>query len=105
MTDTPDLPRHPTELPATEAEIVLMNEAGRAAMDALYVLLQRDRLGSMCAFVSIAQMALARSKLSGPEALACMSNVLAHNFGDRYRIVVLPPDEGGDQPEPPMAVH
>ena len=99
MTDeNPDLPRHPTEIPATEAEIILMNEAGRAAVDALYVLFQRNKLGSMCAMVSIMQMALARSKLNAPEALACIQEVVCHNFGPAYGVGRVPTDDGeGEQ--------
>ena len=97
---------HPTEIPVPEGEIVLMNAAGQAAVKALYVLFQRDKLGSQCAFLSIVQMALSRSKLNREDALAALSNVLAHNFGERYRIAIVPPDDGGDEQEPAApAVH
>ena len=99
---TPD--PHPTEIAATHEEIVLMNEAGRAFMDAFYTLMERDKLGGMSAFVSIMQMALSRSKLDAPEALACIQEVVRHNFGPSYGVGRVPPEEG-DKPAPDEAIH
>ncbi len=74
-------------------------------VDAGYHVTAAHGVDQPTAFLCLLQVILSKSQIPREQAIDCLARLVEHNFGGRFALVELPPDERGDPTPPKPAVH